>query len=73
MRIAQLGKQLGKSLEHELAYLFIALGDNQLPEEAHTPGHVKSIRQGMDASGVGGDNTLKTCSQGTAPPAPITH
>lgn len=73
MRIAQLGKQLGKSLEYELAYLFIALGDNQLPEEAHTPGHVKSIRQGMDASGVGGDNALKTYNQGTAPPTPIAH
>ncbi|WP_053980491.1 hypothetical protein [Marinagarivorans algicola] len=55
MRITQISKQLGKSLEHELAHLFIVLGDSQLPEEAHTPGHVNSIRQGINTQGLGGE------------------
>lgn len=65
MGITQLSKQLGRNLEHELAHLFIILGDNQLPEEAHTPGHISSIKGGIDASGLGGD-TLNALPNSTA-------
>lgn len=58
MGITQLGKHIGRGLENEITHLFILLGDNQLPEEAHTPGHIHSLKNGIDASGLGGDNFM---------------
>ena len=55
MGIAQLSKQIGKSVEHELTLIFATMGDSYLPEESHT--HIPTSdynpapQQGMDASG----------------------
>lgn len=51
MSFTQLSRRLGRDLEFELAQLFIHLGDDQLPEEAHTLAHFESLKSGMDASG----------------------
>lgn len=63
MGIAQLSKQLGKNLEHELTFIFATMGDSYLPEAAHTCSndhenlaHTQSTPQhrntGMDGSGL---------------------
>ena len=53
MRLNQIGRYISQTLENELTHLFILLGDNQLPEEAHTPEHIYCIKHGIDASGLG--------------------
>lgn len=73
MGITQLGKYIGRSLEHELTHLFILLCDNQLPEEAHTPGHIYSIKHGIDASGLVGDNFMDNLKTKPTHSTPTPH
>lgn len=55
MGIAQLSKQIGKSVEHELTLIFATMGDSYLPEASHTSlpldGYDGITQHGMDASG----------------------
>lgn len=55
MGIAQLSKQIGKSVEHELTLIFATMGDSYLPEASHTclpiGGNDGITQHGMDASG----------------------